>query len=33
MFDDAVTELTAIEAEMQVKNELPVDFVIGAGPF
>jgi hypothetical protein len=33
MFDDAVTELIAIESEMQVKNELPVDFLVGAGPF
>lgn len=33
MFDDAITELNQIEEEMQLKNELPVDFVIGAGPF
>ena len=33
LFDDATNELNQIEEQMQLRNELPVDFVIGAGPF
>jgi len=33
LFDDATTELNAIEEDMQLRNELPVDFVVGPGPF
>ena len=33
LFEDATTELNQIEEEMQLRNELPIDFVIGAGPF
>ena len=33
MFDDAINELNSIEEEMQLKNELPIDFVVGPGPF
>jgi len=33
MFDDALAELNQIEEDMQLRNELPVDMMIGAGPF
>ena len=33
LFDDATNELTQIEEQMQLRNELPVDMMIGAGPF
>lgn len=33
LFEDAVTELNQIEEDMQLRNELPVDMMIGAGPF
>ena len=33
LFEDAITELNQIEEDMQLRNELPVDMMIGAGPF
>lgn len=33
LFDDATNELTQIEEQMQLRNELPVDMMVGAGPF
>jgi len=33
LFEDATQELNQIEEDMQLRNELPVDMMIGAGPF
>ena len=33
LFEDATQELNQIEEDMQLRNDLPVDMMIGAGPF